>query len=218
MKWEPDEPVRLTPENVRRMLGKELQLPKYTSPIINLANRFAQATRPKVVGKVSELVKECPYKDFEGWKHWYLEKYPEAIEDATDKIMKMIDSFKEVLDNIDRDTVRKWVEDLVLVKTFIGLNVQEPILSFLASKTKLTYRLSTPEEESAGIDGFIGDFAVSVKPVTYREKERLAGELPRGDVVIYYEKDRENNITISEVEALTEKGKKFIKLLETLEL
>jgi hypothetical protein len=43
-----------------------------------------------------------------------------------------------------------------------------------------------PEEESKGIDGFIGDIPVSIKPSTYKVK----GSLPEtiSCKVIYYEK------------------------------
>jgi len=55
---------------------------------------------------------------------------------------------------------------LVLVKTFIGLKFQEAILKKVASIMGKTYRLTKPEEEAKGIDGFIGDIPVSIKPST----------------------------------------------------
>lgn len=114
--------LKLSFEDIRNMMINErIEFPKYVSPIINLANQFAQATRPKVVGQMSELIRICPYKDFEGWRKWYLEKYPNAIDDATEKIMEMLEKFKSVLNKIDRETVKRWVEDLVIVKTYLGL-------------------------------------------------------------------------------------------------
>lgn len=207
--------IKLTPNEITNLILEEKYVfPKYVSPIINLANRFAQATRPEFVGQMSELIKECPYKNFDGWKKWYSKKYPNSIETATDRIMNMLENFKEVLENLDKEMVRKWVEDLILVKTFIGLIVQEPILKYFSCLLKKEYRLSTPEEESKGIDGYIGDFRISIKPLTYKEKEKIAGEKPGGDVIIFYNKDKDNNIIITEIESLTGMGNKFIVLIK----
>lgn len=42
------------------------EFPRYTTQILNLANQDAQGTRPRVVGQLSELIKECPDKTYEG--------------------------------------------------------------------------------------------------------------------------------------------------------
>ncbi len=142
-------------------------------------------------------------------KKWYLEKYPDSIEKATNKIMDMLKNFKEALEKIDEEIVKRWVEDLVLVKTFIGLIVQEPILAYISHRLGKEYRLATPEEEAKGIDGFIGEYSLSVKPTTFKEKIGIAEIRPSGDVVVYYEKKRDC-IVISEIEGLTDKGKEFV--------
>ena len=67
--------------------GEREKLPKYFSQIINLLNQNAQATRPKVVGQLFDLVQKCPYGTFECWRTWYLTKYLDAINLATDKIV-----------------------------------------------------------------------------------------------------------------------------------
>ncbi len=209
--------IKIQPEIIRNIIvGEELSLPKYVAPLINLANQFAQATRPRIVGQLSELIKECPYKDFKGWKEWYLNRYPNAIEEATDKIMNMLENFKEALEKVDRNIVKKWVEDLVIIKTFIGLKVQEPILVYLSRKLGEGYRLAIPEEESKGIDGYIGEYSISIKPITFKEKIGIAEIRPSGDIVIYYKKDKDNNIVISEIEGLTEKGKEFVERIRRL--
>ena len=130
--------------------------------------------------------------------------------------MEMLKKFKDVIDRLDRETVKKWVEDLILVKTYIGLRVQEPILSYFSRKLGETYRIATPEEESKGIDGYIGEYSISIKKMTYKDKRGIAEERPSGDVVIYYEKDEDNNIVILEIESLTEKGDEFIERVRKL--
>ncbi|MYE37975.1 MAG: MjaI family restriction endonuclease [Candidatus Spechtbacteria bacterium SB0662_bin_43] len=42
--------------------------PKYATQILNLANRNAQGTRPKIVGNMSELIQEFPGITIEEWK------------------------------------------------------------------------------------------------------------------------------------------------------
>lgn len=70
--------------------------------------------------------------------------------------------------------VREWVEDLVIVKTFNGLYVQKAILRKIAEMKGRNYRLATPEEESQGIDGYVGVIPYSIKPDTYKTMGRLS--------------------------------------------
>ena len=160
--------------------------PKYTTQIINQANQNNQATRPKVVGQMSELIQECPYNSYEGWKEWYLERYPDAIDNATDKAYEGVINLRNAIELIDRDMVKEWVTDLVITKTAEGLIFQEAILEHIAEMENTTYRLSTPDEESKGIDGFIGNKAVQVKSITYTTKRALPEDIPYD--IIYYDK------------------------------
>ena len=165
------------------------EFPKYTTQLMNLANQNSQGTRSRVVGQMSDLIQEFPGQTFEEWVMWYHEQYPDAIDNATDKIISMIENFSVVFPKIDRDMVRSWVEDLVLVKTFTGLKFQEAILKRLAEMKGCDYRLAEPYEESQGIDGFVGEEPYSIKPITYRSKADLAESI---DIkIIFYEKKRD---------------------------
>ena len=166
--------------------------PKYTSQLINWANQNAQGTRPVVVGQMSDLFPEFMASGKEitidSWRKWYTERYPDAFEKATDKIYAQIQNLKNAILLIDREMVEKWVEDLVIYKTFNGLYVQKAILASLAERKGTTYRLATPDEESAGIDGFVGTTPYSVKPDTYKTMSRLSEVI---DVkMIYYTKTK----------------------------
>lgn len=166
--------------------------PKYTSQLINWANQNAQGTRPVVVGQMSELFPEFLSSEndisIENWRDWYTEKYPEAFEKATDKIYAQIQNLREAIQLIDREMVEHWVEDLVIYKTFNGLYVQKAILASLAEHKETTYRLATPEEESVGIDGYVGDVPYSVKPDTYKIMNRLSETI--NVKMIYYTKKK----------------------------
>lgn len=164
-------------ELIKELIGEVKDFPLYTTQLINLANQNAQGTRPRVVGQLTELIQECPERTYEGWKKWYLSKYPNAIENATERIDEMMDKLKEAIKLIDKSMIQKWVEDLVLEKTFIGLKFHEAILKKVASIKGTNYRFAEPGEESRGIDGFIGDTPVSIKPITYKTKDALREEI-----------------------------------------
>lgn len=171
-------------ELIEELVGEPKEYPKYTSQIINLANRNSQGTRPPVVGQLSNLIQECPEKTYEGWKKWYLSRYPNSIDNAVQKIANMVANLRNAMEQIDEELVKKWVEDLVLEKTYVGLRFHEAILKKVSTMKNLNYRLADSDEESQGIDGFIGDIPISIKPVTYKTKDSLVEEL-KGKIIFY---------------------------------
>ncbi|NLT51767.1 MAG: MjaI family restriction endonuclease [Ignavibacteria bacterium] len=176
------------------MTGNKPEFPKYTTQVINLANQNAQGTRPNIVGQMSDLIQEFQGKTFLEWKEWYLKRMPDAIDNATDRIFDMVIKMKSAGEKIDREMVKTWVEDLVFNKTFIGLKYQSSILKRVALKKCCQYRLATPEEEGQGIDGFIGDLPVSIKPETYKTKNMLNEDIEVG--IIFYDK-KKDGITVT---------------------
>ena len=168
------------------------EFPKYTSQLINLANQNAQGTRPAVVGQMSELFPEFMTMGEEitiaNWHDWYMERCPDAIEKATDRICAQVQNLKSAIALIDRDMIKHWVEDLVIYKTYNGLYLQKAILASIAERNGISYRLATPSEEARGIDGFVGDRPYSIKPVTYKTMERLPEVIDIA--MIFYEKTK----------------------------
>jgi len=172
-------------EEIRGLMEIESpEFPKYATQILNLANQNARATRPEVVGQMSELIKEFTGRTLEEWEEYYLQRYPDSIDRATKKILEMIDNFKEVINQIDESMIRQWIRDLVIVKTFIGLKFQGIVLKKIAEELDIDYKLSTPEGESKGIDGYIGNIPVSLKLTTYTSKKMLTEKLE--GYIIYY--------------------------------
>ena len=154
--------------------------------MINLANQNAGGTRPKVVGQMSELIQEFPGNSYFDWVEWYQGRKPLAINDATEKVLDMLSKLRSAMALIDEDMIRKWVTDLVHTKTYTGLKFQESILKRVAHRAGENYRTATPSEEAKGIDGFIGDEPVSIKPVTYKSKNMLQENID--SKIIFYEK------------------------------
>jgi hypothetical protein len=185
--------IRL-PEDEREELVAHIDpdFPKYTTQIMNTANQNSHGTRPPTVGQLNEIIEE--YKDeypeggFEDWRRFYYERYDgdERIEEATEKVFEMVVKMREAAGEIDREMVNRWVKDLVLYKTYTGLGRnEEAILKKLSEEYELPYELGTTEDESKGIDGYLGSHPVSVKPITYKQKGRLQEEIQAP--IVYYE-------------------------------
>lgn len=147
------------------------------------------ASISRCVGQMSDLIQEFDGRSLEEWAVWYQERYPNAVAEAIQLIRNKLLDFKRVIDNVTDEMIELWVKDLVLVKTFIGLKFQEAILKKVADATGLDYSLSSPEQESRGIDGVIGNREVSIKPISWRDqviqRENLQG------ILIYYQKTDE---------------------------
>jgi len=179
--------IKLTNDEIRRYLDIETpEFPTYTTQLMNLANQNAQGTRPKIVGQMSELIQHFTGKTLVEWEQWYLKQKPDAIRTATERILQMVKNLKNAIEKIDREIVEDWVKDLVIVKTFMGLRFQEAILKKAAELKGVDYHLSDFTEESKGIDGYIGNTPISIKPETYKVKAALREDI--AVKIIYYEK------------------------------
>ncbi len=179
--------IKLTNEAIRKSLEIPApSFPKYVSQIINLANQNAQGTRPRVVGQLTDLIQQFSGRTLDEWQQWYLQRYPDAIKTAREKILAMLGSLEDAMHKIDENMVNEWARDLVIVQTFIGLQFQEAILKKAAEVKGVNYRMSERTDESQGIDGYIGDIPVSIKPETYKVKKALSEEIPAK--IIYYKK------------------------------
>lgn len=163
--------------------------PKYTTMIVNLVNGTAQATRPKIVGQMSDLIQEFEGKTLNEWIEWYTAKKPNAIRDATAKISALMVEIKKAIELIDDELIENWVKDLVYTKTFCGLKVQQAVLSYIGAMYDKEWRLAEKDEEAKGIDGFIGDTPVQIKADTYKQKGMLNEVI---DVpIVYYDKKKD---------------------------
>ena len=169
----------------------QYQFPKYVTQVINLINSNAGGTRPKVVGQMSELVKEFDGKTINEWIEWYTERYPNAVSNATEKIWNMYENMKSAFNAITKDMIEDWVKDLVYGKTYCGLRFQTAIISAIANQLSKKWREASPEEEAQGIDGFIDDKPLQIKPITYKLETRLSEiiNIP----IVYYDKKKDGN-------------------------
>ena len=163
--------------------------PKYTTQLLNLANQNSQATRPKVVGQMSELVQQADAQTFEEWKTWYLERHPDAIETAKEKVKSHVEKLRSAIEKIDEEMIEAWLEDLILVKTAEGLLIQQAILEHLSEQFGRSYSMASSDDEAKGIDGYLGETPVSIKPESYKQKTSVQHEHIDA-AIIFYKKTR----------------------------
>ncbi len=89
-------------------------------------------------------------------------------------------------------TISEWkrIIQIVLVKTAEGLIIQEMILKKLAEKYNLKYQLANKEQESKGIDGYIGNIPISIKPKSYESKKTTVRDKIEVQIVYYKKTDK----------------------------
>ena len=183
---------RISNQEIQRLVAPNSpEFPKYVTQLLNLVNNNARGTRPEVVGQMTDLLAKSGARTVAEWRSYYDKKMPNGIATATDKIKRKLVEMKKVMASITDDMVKDWVEDLVYTKTFTGLRVQDVILSYLAQQMgDVEYGVATVEDESQGIDGWIKDRPIQVKPSTYKESMARSSEVIKVPIV-YYEKKKE---------------------------
>jgi hypothetical protein len=77
----------------------------------------------------------------------------------------------------------------VIVKTYLGMRFQQAILAKLAEVSGLPLAPAGPSEEARGIDGFLGNQPVFIKPKSYAQAPAHHEILPARLVV--YEKTKD---------------------------
>lgn len=170
----------------------------YIGSVINLGNSFSQATRPKNVGQLSELIQifrnHSQKHSIDEWEKFYDQRIGKSkIVEASDKIWDYVQRIKENLNSLTKEDVYLWTKDLIIDKTFSGLQLQLDILEMMCDNGN--YRLASIEEESKGIDGFINEEPVSIKPHTYKKTIQSGKEyIPYR--IIYY-KQTKNGLVIA---------------------
>jgi len=96
--------LKIKSENIKKLINyPEKSFPKYSTQILNLANKNSQATRPKNVGQMSELIIQFrnsnPHGSLSDWETWYKSKNSRKIKIATNKITQMVENFKNTIEN-----------------------------------------------------------------------------------------------------------------------
>ncbi len=148
---------------------KKIDYPKYLYNHINVACTQRGATSWRKVGKLHAMHrdKKGGFRTLGEWRNYYLKRYPGAIKEATSLIMEDFDMLEvsKMIRAMVQHYVEEFVENLLIDQTFRGLKIQEIILRKTTEVfDKSGYTWSTDKEDGRGIDGYVGNIPVSIKP------------------------------------------------------
>lgn len=195
--------IIMTGDEIKRLLGgrisgvkllkkEKIDYPKYLYNHINASNLQRRATIPSKVGKVHQFYEIRKFRTMGEWKKYHEKNFPGSLKRAEAEIIEDLRSV-----GVSASYLKKWrpfikafVEELVIKHTFRGLKIQEAILIKISEMLGQEYRWSDASTDSKGIDGFVGDIPISIKPNTCAFKK------PAGVKRVYY-KINENKGTVS---------------------
>jgi len=207
----PDDEFRISEEERERLVAEEvdefpIETPKYTTYLLNPAINLSQSNRPEVVGQMSDIIEEFrekhPEGNFEDWVEFYFEEYggEERLEEAAETAYPMVKKMKEAFEQVDRELTHDYLRDLVLFKTYEGFDIQETLLRKLGELFDTDVRRATAEEESRGIDGYVGNQPIQIKPVTYKDNLQEEFDAP----VVYYDENKTNKAMTVDISEMNE--------------
>lgn len=173
-------------------IEERFPLPKYTPGILNAVNRSGNATQPKYVGPMKEIVPEFidSYYEkngkFPGWEDWadyYLKNhkdyYDTGFERFKEYLEKSIEAMKKIIE--DPNIAENWFNKFIFYQNFQGFQYETIIFKYLqdiSKKESYTLRPSTKDEESKNIDIVLikddKEYYINVKPkTTYKMMEGI---------------------------------------------
>jgi hypothetical protein len=162
--------IKLTATDFKDVVKRDrCEFPLNTKPILNIATQNSQCTRKKIVGSMKEM-----FIDFQAsgagmsvddWETWYYANGgADKIQAATDKLYAYLNKMPLDHSVFTRELAQTYILDLVINKTHYGMSGEYYAVLATAKHFGLEHRFSTAEEESRGIDAWIGDKPVQIKP------------------------------------------------------
>lgn len=124
------------------------------------------------------------------WEAFYANRWgTDGLDSATEKLYEMIQ--KMGIPWIDETMCADYVDEVIYNKTHFGMGGESTAIAVAAEYFDLPYRFSNAEEESQGIDGWIGEHPVQVKPAdSYKKNHVFNGADTEETLVITYEKKK----------------------------
>ena len=176
-------------------LEEEQPVYKYAKPfgkkekVLNFTSNAYQLPRPRKVGAVMELIRECQPKTFQEWRQYYFDKahtktkvpikvtqeiLNELGERLYEKITEVvIPEWTEAFRQITKQDCYDYVYEVTIPRTFDGFLTEKSVINdFLAKKfPDVVFEESDSDLDHSGdIDyiGKVGDkaFGIQIKPVT----------------------------------------------------
>lgn len=187
--------IKLTAKNYRGVVQPRRRTwPTYATQLMNIAGQNSQATRPKRIGSLKETWSKMRTAGIKGtldnWTDYYNQTHGvDKLETAGNRIHEQL--IKMGIQWIDSGMCIEYVKETVYNKTHMGLGGEEMAIEVVAKHFSKPFRFSTPEEESQGIDGWIGDKPVQVKPHDSAFKAHVHNHADQDKtLVVTYEKEK----------------------------
>ncbi|ELZ48783.1 hypothetical protein C465_09055 [Halorubrum distributum JCM 9100] len=158
------------------------------------------------MGQMSEIIEEFrqehPDGTFEDWVKYYKTEHDgdERLEEATETAYPMVEKMRDAFEEIDEEMTHDFLRDLVLFKTYEGFDIQEAILRKLGEMYNEEVTRASAEDESKGIDGYVGDQPVQIKPTTYPDDLQEGIEVP----IVTYDENKSNKAMTVNASELSE--------------
>lgn len=160
--------LKLTAKNYRGVSQRSIrEWPKYSTQLLNIANQNCKGTDIKLIGSMKELWLEMRGQGIRGtlsnWKKFYLSKKgKKVLKQSSEKVYDMLKKMK--IHWIDEEMCHDYIKEMVFNKTHMGMAGEEMAVEAVAKYFKMKYHFSNAQEEAQGIDAWIGNVPVQVKP------------------------------------------------------
>ena len=139
-----------------------------------MSRKFEHLKTTIIIGdsrRMNELIDECVHLIITSPPYWQLKDYGNGSQ------IGFNDSYEEYINNLN----------LVWNECYRVLHKGCRLCVNIGDQIKgIGYKMSEKTAESQGIDGYLGDIPVSIKPDTYKLKKSLREEIPAK--VIFYKK------------------------------
>ena len=122
----------------------------------------------RCVGDMTKIVSSSKSKTIEEFRNEYLNsEYGYKFIKSRENYVDFINS--RHMDNryYTNEFIREYFERKVINESFVGIKNQNLICDYLAKKFNTTWKIATTVEDSNGIDAYIGDKPIQVKPISY---------------------------------------------------
>ena len=139
--------------------------PPYQEQLLHLANVDLKSEKPTFAERMCELDREATNETNSHlvWENWYANHLHNSVDSISDRMMVQINLLQQALKQIDRDRIRRYVEQQLITDSYLGKRVIEAILMKVAEERGKSYDPS--DDDNDAIDGYVGGKAVVVSPL-----------------------------------------------------
>lgn len=160
--------IKLTAKHFRGVIHRtRREWPKYSTQLLNVAAQNCKAFDVKKVGSAKETWLAMRNQNipgtFENWCQFYDQQpFAQNIPGQAAKLYEMVQ--KMGITGIPLSMCEDYIREVIYNKTHMGMAGEEMAIQAVGEYYGLQVRFSTAEEEAQGIDGWIGEIPVQVKP------------------------------------------------------